>query len=432
MRKLFLSAISYFLFSFSIVCQIEKVEDILIIENEKNIHDIVFGKGNNLFVLNSNKQVEKINIDLITQPNSFDVLAHSMGISNSAEIIAFGKADGTLLFFDDKGQIKEYKAHNKKISFITFCPSDIIFATSGLDSKIKIWSAKTYDLLQEIDVKSGVVTDIKFSLDEKYLVYSTNKGRVIVWNIKDKRIHFEHKTRNKWISNIAICPDSVRYAICEGNKKISIFSFNNDLRYQLKKSHKNIITKIQFIDQNNLLSIGHDNRIVMSNINIPTEKAVIKHFKGYPRYKKRLFNLQGDKYLSSLSVSNDKEIVAISSYGKGIALTDYFHDLIENSHEIIISEVNKNKVDNISFMSELIINKNPGMIKGRITNPEEIRNAWLYYRKEDKMAKLKVNNDGEFQFQVVVSDEADYSIIIEDWNKDMKTVQYDFRVFKGG
>ena len=427
MRKIVLLTISYFLFSFSSISQNEMMENNIIIEKGGSIRDIAFGKGSNLFVLNFNNQPEKTNIDLAIQPKSFNISAHSMGISNSADIIAFGKVDGTLLFYDEKEQIKEYKAHNDKISFITFSPSDIIFATSGLDSKIKIWSAKTYDLLQEIDVKSGLVTDIKFSLDEKYLVYSTNNGRVVVWNIKEKNIHTEHKISSKWINNIAICPDSGRYAI-SGSNNITILSFDNDLRYQLKKSHKNIITKIQFINSNYLLSIGNDHQIVMSNINIPTEKAVIKHFKGYPRYKKRLFSLQGDKYLSSLSISNDKKLVAVSSYGKGIVLTNYFHDLIEKPREIIISEVNNSKVDNINFISEFMTSKNPCVIKGRVTKPEGIRNAWLYYTNEDKRVKLKVNNNGEFQFQVVASDESSYSIIIEDWNKDMKTVQYDFRV----
>ena len=417
--------------SFSIACQSQKMEEFLIIKGEKNVVDVDFGNENELFILYQNKQVEKLNIDSDTQSYSFDITANSMGISNFTKDVVFGKTDGTLLFFDNEKPTKNYKAHNKPITAITYSPSDKFLATSSLDSTIKIWSAKTYGLLQEINVKSDLVTDIKFSLDEAFLVYSTNKGAVIVWNLIDERIHTIHKISNNWIRNIAISPDSVKYAVCGDDKKITILSFKDNDYYQLKKSHGNMITNIQFINRNYLLSIGHDHYVVMNSIDIPVENAELKHFQGYPRYKKNIHNLQGDKYFSNLSISDEKNLVAISSHGKGIALTGYFHDLIRNPHKIVIEMIDDKIVDSVNDKPEFKVKNNPCIIKGKVTRPEDIKNAWLYYIKDDRKIKITINKQGEFEHQVALLDETyDYSIVVEDWDKNLPIVQYDFRLME--
>jgi FOG: WD40 repeat len=428
----FILLITFFLAtSFSALSQSDIIEKSVKFEKENNITNVEFGRENDLFALDNNKQVKKLNIDLATQSFLFDVEANSIGTSNLSNIIALGKTDGTLLFFDNEKQIKSYKAHNSPITFITFSPLDNFIATSSLGSKIKIWSAKTYDLLQEIDITTGLVTDLKFSLDEKLLVYSTNKGKVVVWNLKDQKNHSMHKISNKWIRNIAICPDGIKYAVCGDDKKITILSFKNNDYYQLEKSHINIITNIEFIDQNYLISIGHDHRVVMNNINVLVEKEELKHFKGHPKYKKYLHDLQGDKYFSNLSISNEQKLVAVSSYGRGIALTGYFHDLIENPYEIYIKAIDNNIVDVTNVRSEFMVKRSFCIIQGKITRPEGIKNAWIYYAKYDTKTKLKIDKDGDFKFQTAVFDEInDYSIIVENWDKNLSNIQYDFRVIK--
>ena len=428
MRKFIL--LTFALFSFSTICRSQDLEDFLILEKNKNITDVQFGKNNNLFVLGSDKQVRILSIDLKIQLYSFDVSVNSMRVSSSAEVIAFGQADGTLLFFNQEKQIESYKAHNNSITFIAFSPSDKFFATSGLDSKIKIWSAETYDLLQEIDVKSDLATDIKFSVDEKFLVYSTSNGKIIVWDLKDKKIRTTQQISNKRIRHIAISPDSIKYAVCGDDKKITILSFKDNNYYQLEKSHGNIITHIQFINPHYLLSIGHDHRITMNSIHIPTKKEDIKHFGGHPKYKKPTYgDLQGDKYFSNLSISEEKNLVAISSFGKGIAITSYFHDFIKKSHKVTFTKIDNVELDTLNVMPEFTYTNTPCVISGKITRPESIKNAWLRFAKDDKRIKFKVDEKGSFKLLFVADREIfNYSIIIEDKDENLGTSHYDFKL----
>jgi hypothetical protein len=169
----------------------------------------------------------------------------------------------------------------------------------------------------------------------------------------------------------------------------------------------------------------------MNNINIPSEKAELKHFKGYPRYYSYLYEVSGDKYLSDLTVSNKDRLVAISSYGKGVAITNYFHHLIEEPHEIKVKEIENHAIDTTNVNHEFQIKKNPCVIKGRITRSEQIKNAWLYFVKEDKRFKIRVDKKGEFVLQApLFGESSDYSIIVEDWDNDLNSVQYHFKLTK--
>lgn len=427
MRKINLLILASF--SFSIICFGQKIEKFQVIEKGENVSNINFGKLNDLYVLGQNEQVKRINIDSIIQSYTFNVNAKCIGISNSNKDLVLGTSDGNLFFFNNQELVKNFKANHKQITSISFSQSDKYLATSSLDSTIKIWSTKTYDLLAVINTNSDLVTDIEFSLEDEFLVYSTNNGKIAIWNLNGNDLFTTYQISKNWIRSIAICPDSTKFAVCGDDKKITILSFKNKEYYQLKKSHRNIITGIQFINKDYLLSIGHDNRVTLNNINIPTEKSELKHFKGYPRYKGYFYDLAGDKYFSDLTISNEKKLVAISSYGKGITMTNYFHNLIENPHEIRIKEIDNNPVDTVNVESEFNVKKKSCVVKGRITRPEEIKNVWLYFVNDDKKIKLKFNKKGEFQTQVPILKEIyDFTIIVEDWDKYLNTVKYDFRL----
>jgi len=429
MRKLNFLILAFLLLSH--ICLSQQLINFKIIEKGENIIAVEFGKGNDLFVLNYNNQFHEYNTDSLSLTASYNLGINKIDFSNPLDLLALGDLNGNLFFYKDKKQIKNIKAHDNKITCLKFSPSGHYIATSSINSSIKIWSTQSFELVSEINSNTDIITDIQFSLDETLLVYSTSNGKITVWSLADKQMISTRQFTKTWIRNIAICPDGLKYAVCGDDKKISVFSFKDKDYYQLTKSHRNIITNIRFIDQNYLLSIGHDHRTVMNNINIPSEKDELKHFKGYPRYYSYLYEVSGDKYLSDITASNKERLVAISSYGKGVAITNYFHHLIEESHEIKVKEIENHAIDTTNVNHEFQIKKNPGVIRGRITRSEQIKNAWLYFIKEDKRFKIPLDKKGEFVLQVPLFGEScDYSIIVEDWDKDLHPVQYDFKLIK--
>lgn len=425
MMKIFLSILVYF--SLTFICKGQRLEKIQRIDKGENISDVTFGEGTDLFVLGYDGQVKKVTADSISSSAFINVKATAMEFSKSSAVLALGTFDGRLLIFNNQEQVKNFPAHRHPISHIAFSPSNQYLATSSSDSTLKIWSAKTYELLQVLPTKSDLVTAIKFSMDEEFLVYSTAKGKILVWNLNEKKLSATHQVSNKWIRDIAISPDSMKYAVCGDDKKITILSFKNNDTYQLKKSHKNSITNMQFLTRHYLLSVGHDHIVSMNNINLPDEKSEIKHFKGYARYKRSLYDLSGDKYFSGISISNDQKTVAVSSYGKGIALTNDFQKIIENPHVVTLKELDNKKITSMGVDPEFEVKNNSCILKGCITRPNEIKNAWLYFVKDDKQIQIKVDKSGYFKLQAgVFGGKYEYVIVVEDWDKNLKTVRYNF------
>lgn len=413
----------------SIICRGQKIDNLKLTGSGEVVHQIEFSKDGGLLVLNNNRQIRVIDTDSIAKYFSLSIGATSMAVSESSKLVAFGTSDGELHLYDNLQKVNVLKAHKNQIFKIAFSGSDKFMASAGLDSTVRIWSTQTFELLQHIEIKEGLLTDLKFSLDEEFLVSSHSTGNISVWSLKDNRLSATHKLTNHWIRSIAISPDSARYAVCSDDKRITILSFKEKPYYQLTKSHKNIITNIKFLNKDYILSIGHDNRVVMSNINIPVELDVLHFFDGYARYSGKLYDMTGDKYLSDLAVSNEKRITAVSSYGNGIAITDYFHNLIDNPHEVSIISIDNLFVESNFSDTEFAVAKNICVIKGIITRPAQIRNAWIHYIKDDKMVKLKLNKSGEFHQQIGVFGEFyDYSIIVEDWDSNLKKVEFNFRL----
>ena len=425
---------NFLMFAFlllSNICLSQKLNNLKIIEKGENIVAVEFGKENDLFVLNNRQKVLKYNTNSLSLTDSYNLETNKMDFSKAMDLLVLGDTKGNLLFYNGNRPIKTIKAHNNKITCLKFSPSGKYIATSSINSSVKIWSTQSFELVSEIDNQTTLITDIQFSLDELFLVFSTSNGKIAIWSLPQKQIVSSHQLHKTWIRNISICPDNLKFATCGDDKKITIFSFKDDDYYQLTKSHRNIITNIGFIDESYLLSIGHDHRIVMNNINLPSKKEEVKHFKGYPGYYGFLFELPGDKYLSDFSVSKKDRIIAISSFGKGVVLTDYFHNLIEKPHVIQLKEIGNHVLDTANVSTEFRINKNPAIIKGMITRPEEIKNARLYFVNNDKSLKLRVDKKGEFIFQVPIFEESsDYSIIVEDWDHNFNPVHYDFKLIK--
>lgn len=413
-------------------CFSQQIESFNTILKGGNIRKVKITRENRLILLSENNQVMEVELDSLQHCLLYDtVKANSVDFSNWLRLTAIGDTKGQLYYYKGNELISKIQAHNNAIHLIKFSYSGKYLVTSDRDSKIKVWLSASEDQRLEISNTNGLITDIEFSVDEKLLIFSTSTGKVVIWNINDnKELKTYNLPHNGWTRSIAVCPDGLKFAVCGDNRKIFIFSYENDDSYQLTKSHKNIISDIQFINSNYLLSIGHDHRIVMNNINLPADKDTKEHFKGYPRYKGYFHTFSGDKYLSSISISDENDKIAVSSLGKGVMVTNYFHQIIENPHFTEIYEIGNSKTDKTNTASLFHTNKNPCIIKGRITRPDEIKQAWLYFVKDDKKTKLKLDKNGEFMYQVPIFGEtSDYKIIVEDWDKNLRNTEHNFTLF---
>lgn len=433
MRKItFLILVSFFysLHGYSQKVDGKEIPGTKIIGNSENISNIDFGIGNDLFVRTYDGKVKKADVNSGNSSDNFIESSSSIGVVKSTNELVKGSPNGDVVIYKDDKVLKTINAHSSRVTHITVSQSNKYIATASLDKTIKIWKTDNYEVAQEINTSSDLVTDIKFSLQDNYLVYTTKKGKVLVWDIVNNKVDTSHQITEKWLRSIAISPDGTTYAVAGDDKTITILSFKDSSNYKLEDSHTKLISNIEFLNKDYILSMGHDNKIVMNSIHTPTDKEGLKNYGGYPQYRVNNTAL-GDRYFSDISISEENKIVAISSSGNGIVITDYFHNLVEKPHKVLIREVDGVIVNPHKHASEYRVNNKVSIIKAEVTRPKQVKKIEVQYVKDGKRVKVKMGVKGNLEFQVTLEGEAyDFRIVIEDWDDNLHISNHDFKLIR--
>jgi hypothetical protein len=131
-------------------------------------------------------------------------------------------------------------------------------------------------------------------------------------------------------------------------------------------------------------------------------------------------------------VSNKTKYAAISTLGKGVIITDYFHSSIKESHTILWFGLNNFTYANNKISKGIFtIKEDPCIIKMKLSRPESVRNAWLYSVKNDEKIKVNYDKDVNFKNQLELMDKFnDYVLTIEDEDNLLDQIIYCFRIVK--
>jgi WD40 repeat protein len=410
------------------------IEDKKVFYTGENIYNVAYSFDGKLIAINYRNKIDICTADSMKVVENYPVKSYAMDFSKKSSLFTYGVNDGTVFIWDiyNNQLIKTIRAHNSLITCIKFSSNDSLIATACIDSTIRIWSIGTGSMIAELKGHKGWINDIEFTLDNKYIISCSSDKSILLWDYKNQQVLKSFNVHKNWVRAIAICPDSLTFASSGDDKKIFIFSLqDSSYSYPLKKSHNNIITDIQFIDKNYLVSIGHDYKIVLNNINIPTETKILKLFKGNPQYSGSLLLYPGDKYLSSLAINSKENYLTVGSLGKGLITTTGIHDFIVSPHEVILKKINNVEINTAKNLSEFRVNNPTCMIEGKISRAESINSAKLWYINENKIFTLRLNKRGEFKTQVLITGSSyDYSIIIEDKDINLGKVKYDFTLVK--
>ena len=145
--------------------------------------------------------------------NSRNNSIYSVAYSNDGSLIAFGDKQGFVKVFNasTKKLIANLKGHSARVNIVTFSPNSKFMGTAGMDSKILIWDAITYEEnpIEIIDHESWVF-GLAFSNDNRWLISSSRtKNLVFKWLTQPKFLGEElctmldrNLTENEWRSYI--------------------------------------------------------------------------------------------------------------------------------------------------------------------------------------------------------------------------------------
>ena len=125
--------------------------------------------------------LKRYNSKVIFQ-NSRNNSIYSVAYSNDGSLIAFGDKQGFVKVFNaqTKKLVANLKGHSARVNIVTFSPNSKFMGSAGMDSKILIWDAITYETkpIEIIDHESWVF-GLAFSYDNHFLISSSRTENLV-------------------------------------------------------------------------------------------------------------------------------------------------------------------------------------------------------------------------------------------------------------
>jgi len=147
-------------------------------------------------------------------------------------------------------------------SGIAFSPSGDRIATSALDPAIRLWNARSGDLVRVLGGHEGAVEAIAYSPDGSQLLSASDDGSARIWNATTGECMLVLRAGTSAVTAIAWSPDGSLLATASADRAIRIWaSSTSEARISLR-GHEQKITSIAFSKDGGMLVSGSEDQTV--------------------------------------------------------------------------------------------------------------------------------------------------------------------------
>ncbi|MBC8111395.1 MAG: hypothetical protein H7Y04_10080, partial [Verrucomicrobia bacterium] len=192
-----------------------------------------------------------------------------------------------------------------------------VLTTSGAEIEIrdqdfnKLW---TYQNSGNAGAGKGV-----FSPDEKYMIFSKfqSRGDVAVLRISDKKIIYQIKAHDEYVSDLVLSPDGKMLATCGTDSKIKIFQWKNEALVLLQTISVQI-SEQAYAEYANAIKFSPDSKYLVfgGRMGTATYDTQNKFLSGKPS-EIQVFSLQANTFKLVQSLPERFDVEAIVFHPKG-------------------------------------------------------------------------------------------------------------------
>lgn len=253
--------------------------------------------------------------------------------TNSTLAVAVG-SKLLILNADNSVQLRGLALPGGKAHRMAFSKNGKSLALAHEDHRIDIIDMETGQLRYSLTKHTKYVSSLVFSQDNNFLISAGADKSIFVWNANTGTLAKTLSGHKNWVRALDISPDSIHLASIGDDRRVYIWNIRDSSTTYTQRgapAHDNWATDLHYVPHGELISVGHDNFVVVSSsIRDSTYATNMQH-------KQRIFR-QVEYQPDKVTIAG-KYAVFVSTLGRGLHTDPYYQLNYRNAHPFKITNV---------------------------------------------------------------------------------------------
>jgi WD40 repeat protein len=168
----------------------------------------------------------------------YDISINSVCFSENGEYLALGNADKTIIIWNVKGEVKNWRylinleKHSSSIESVNFSHDSNYLVSGSSDNTVIIWKVENWKCIMRLKASNFCIESVSFSPDGKYLAAGSSDDTIKIWCVDWSKNEWKYRVlvKHKYhVHSVAFSPDSKCLVSGGGQNEVKIWDMENNI-----------------------------------------------------------------------------------------------------------------------------------------------------------------------------------------------------------
>ena len=188
----------------------------------------------------------------------------SIGYSPDGNTLASGSDDRTIKLWDARSGelLRTLEGHTSFVESVAFAPDGNTLASGSWDKTIKIWDARSGALLRTLEGHRNWVSSVAFAPDGKTLASGSWGYTTKLWDARSGALLRTLEGHTSGVSSVAFAPDGKTLASGSWDKTIKLWDARSGELVRTLEGHANDVRSVAFAPDGSTLASGSEDNTI--------------------------------------------------------------------------------------------------------------------------------------------------------------------------
>jgi WD40 repeat protein len=159
------------------------------------------------------------------------------------------------------------EGHQKSTLPVAFSPDEKYLVSGSLDRTVKVWNAKTGELMKTLERHTGNIYDIAFHPGGKYFATCSRDMTIRLWDFESGEVVMTYVGHDKAVLDIEFSPDGNHLFSASFDGSIRLWQTKTGKMVYTFSDHEGVVNSIAVNRKGDLLaSGGSDNLVILRDL----------------------------------------------------------------------------------------------------------------------------------------------------------------------